>query len=81
MAQRLWFTKDGQDIRDGLDLRNGRANPFGWSTYEVWVTEQGGECEVELHIGDLYCGEPINMIDGYGFRYEDAGDELASIVV
>lgn len=71
----LWFTKNGVDITEGLELRNGRSNPWGWSTHEVWVTELGGECEVEVKIADLYCGEPKNVIEGYGFRYE--GDDGA----
>ena len=56
MTDKLIFTKNGVDILDGIDLRNGKANPFGWSTYEVWLTEHGGE--------------PINLAPGFGFRIE-----------
>jgi hypothetical protein len=38
VTKTLWFTKDGSDIQD-VELKNGKANPFGWSTHEVWVTE------------------------------------------
>jgi hypothetical protein len=72
MMVKLWFTKDGRDITEGLELRDGRALPGGWNTHEVWVTELGGECEVDVHIADLYCGEPINVIDGYGFRKDES---------
>jgi hypothetical protein len=70
MSDVLWFTKDGVDITEGVELRNGRAKPGGWSTHEVWVVEQGGECEIEVHIADLYCGEPVHVNQGYGFRYD-----------
>lgn len=77
MAKRLTFTRNGVDIVGGLDLRNGKASIGGWSTHEVWVTEFGGETMVENHIADLYCGSPINVADGYGFRIEDAQEEAA----
>jgi hypothetical protein len=70
MADRLFFTKNGADITDGIDLRNGKSNPFGWSTYEVWLTEPGGETMIEYKIADIYCGEPISLADGFGFRIE-----------
>ena len=72
MPDKLVFTKNGVDILDGIDLRNGKANPFGWSTYEVWLTEPAGEADIDYKIGDLYCGEPINLIPGFGFRIEKA---------
>lgn len=70
MPDKLYFTRNGADITEGIDLRNGKANPFGWSTYEVWLTELGGETMVEHKIADLYCGKPINLADGFGFRIE-----------
>jgi hypothetical protein len=70
MTDKLTFTKDGKDILEGIDLRNGKSNPFGWSTFEVWLTEHGGETMIEHKIADLYCGEPQNLADGYGFRIE-----------
>jgi hypothetical protein len=70
MPDRLWFTKDGKDILEGIELRNGKANPFGWSQHEVWLVEFGGETMVEHCIGGLDCGVPFGMADGYGFRIE-----------
>jgi hypothetical protein len=70
MTAKLYFTKNGQDITEGLELRNGKSNASGWSSYEVWLTERGGETMVEYKIGDLCCGEPINLIDTFGFRVE-----------
>jgi hypothetical protein len=70
MAERLTFTKNGKDITEGIDLRNGKANPFGWSTYEVWLTEPAGMIMDEHKIADLYCGEVKNLAEGYSFRIE-----------
>lgn len=72
MPDKLWFTKDGKDITEGIELRSGKANPFGWSTYEVWLTERGGEDWLDFKIGDLYCGEPTLMAKGFGYRIERA---------
>lgn len=73
----IWFTKNGQDITEGVELRNGRAKIGGWSTHEVWLTEHGGETMVEYKIADLYCGEPINLADGFGFRIDEAPADIA----
>lgn len=70
MGDRLWFTKNGKDITEGIELRDGKAMPGGWSSHEVWLVEHGGETMVEHQIGDLYCGEPMNMAEGFGFRIE-----------
>ena len=48
MPDRLTFTKDGKDILEGIELRNGKANPFGWSQHEVWLVEFGGETMVQV---------------------------------
>ena len=76
MADRLWFTEDGQDIIHGIELRNSRANGFGWETHEVWLVkpEQYPGAVDERKIGDIYCGEPINMVPGFGWRMESGGD-------
>lgn len=73
--QKLWFTKDGRDITEGINLRNSKANLGGWSTHEVWVEEFGGETMVEHKIGSIYCGQPIDMAEGYGFRIEECPDQ------
>ena len=70
MPDRLTFTKDGKDILEGIELRNGKANSFGWSQHEVWLVEFGGETMVEHCIGGLDCGVPFGMADVYGFRIE-----------
>jgi len=71
MTRRLWFTKGGVDLVEGIELRNGRANPWGWSVYEVWYTDPGYEVPVELCIGRLYCGEPQGLMEGFGYRVEE----------
>ena len=60
----LIFTRNGQDILSGLEMRNGKANPFGYSTSEVWLKEEAGEVQV----GSLYCGEPQDLREGFGAR-------------
>lgn len=78
MSDRLWFTKNGQDITEGIELRNGKALPGGWNIHEVWLTEHGGEDMIDYKIGDLYCGTPTNLLDGFGFRIESDVKEPAS---
>jgi hypothetical protein len=70
MPDRLTFSKNGVDITEGVELRNGKALLGGWSTYEVWLTEYGGETLVEYRIADLYCGSPINLQPGFSFRID-----------
>lgn len=69
------FTKNGIDITDGIELRNGKSNPFGWSQYEVWLREQAGEDWIEYQIGGIECGTPFGMIEGFGFRTAPATPE------
>lgn len=70
--KQLWFTYEGRDLTEGVELRNGRATLGGWSTHEVWLTkpEQFPGAVDEIKIADLYCGDPINLAEGYGFRIE-----------
>lgn len=70
MPDRLWFTKNGVDIVEGIELKNGKANPFGWSQHEVWLREQAGEDYVEYQIGGIDCGTPFGLIEGFGYRIE-----------
>lgn len=69
---RLWFTHNGRRLIGGVELRNGRANAFGWSAYEVWRVrpEPYPGAVDEEKIADLYCGRVINLKDGYGFEEE-----------
>lgn len=69
----IWFTYNSKRIEKGIDLRNGKSNPYGWSTYEVWRilgTDYPG-VENEFKIGDLYCGEPMNLSPGYSYEFEE----------
>lgn len=72
--RRLIFTKDGHDLTEGVELRNGRANPFGWSIHDVWlnVGEVYPGAAQEEQIAQLYCGEPIDLAPGISFRIEEA---------
>ena len=70
MTQCLWFTKNGEDILEGIELRNGRALPGGWSQHEVWLKEAAGEGEIEYQIAILECGEPCCLADGFSFRID-----------
>jgi hypothetical protein len=70
MPDRLTFIKNGVDITEGIELRNGKGNPFGWSTYEVWLLEPCGEMLVEFKIAHLYCGSPVNLEEGFSFRID-----------
>lgn len=70
MTDRLTFTKNGSDITEGIELRNGRGLPGGWSQYEVWLKEQAGEGEIEYQIAILECGSPSCLAEGFSFRIE-----------
>jgi hypothetical protein len=39
-----------RECSDEVELRNGKSNPFGWSSHELW--------HHETKIGSLHCGEP-----------------------
>jgi hypothetical protein len=71
----LIFTKNGIDITEGIELRNGKSNPFGWSQHEIWIREQGGEVWIEYKIGMLDSGAVSNMIEGFGYRVRPATPE------
>lgn len=67
---KIIFTENGDDI--AVDLRNGKANGFGWSTYEVWHTKDvGAFAPLETQIADLYCGDVKNLKDGFSYRMEE----------
>ena len=74
MTDKLIFMRAGRDIEEGIDLRNSRENPFGWSTHEVWLVdpEVYPGAANETKIADLYCGEPTNVTEGFSFRVERA---------
>ena len=72
MVKALVFMRNDEDIVDGIDLRNGKGNGFGWSIYQVWyVKNVGAFVPFEEHIADLYCGEPTILKEGYTYRFDE----------
>lgn len=55
-----------RDCGDEVELRNGKANPFGWSTAELWHNEE--------RIGDQYCGAITITHPDYRYTIEPEGD-------
>ncbi len=45
---KLEFFKDGTLLKENIDLRNGKRNPFGWSQYEIYHTDS--------YLGDVFLG-------------------------
>lgn len=66
--KRLRIFHEGTEITDRTELRNGKANPFGWSQHEVWAPN--GLLGME-RIGWLESGAPMDFIDGFTFTVED----------
>jgi len=54
------ITIEDRNVSNEVELRNGKANPFGWSYYELWHAGQ--------KIGEIYCGEP--KITDSDYRHE-----------
>jgi hypothetical protein len=50
------YDKDGVDISNELETKNGKANPFGWSQSELWHKNN--------QIGWVECGA-VDLFDGY----------------
>lgn len=57
-----------RDCTDEVEQRNGKANPFGWSTAEFWHNDE--------RIGGHYCGEITITHPEYRFTVEPEGDHL-----
>ncbi len=57
------FTEDGE-ISDDVTLENGKANPFGWSQYEIHYDGK--------RIGWIENGEPMDFERGFTFSVEEA---------
>ena len=55
---RLLVRHHGDDVTAHITLENGKANPFGWSSFEMIYQENVGRAVVPRRIGFLYCGEP-----------------------
>jgi hypothetical protein len=54
---------NGQDISYDVTVGDGKANPFGWSAYDLM--HLGKKC------GTLYCGEPRDAEPGYEFSISE----------
>lgn len=65
MAKQYLVVKNplGRDVSQEIELKNGKANPFGWSQYEV---HHEGKM-----IGWLESGDPSDFRDGYTFSIVD----------
>lgn len=61
------------DISDDIELRNGKANPFGWSQSEIFYKDES--------IGWLYCGEPTDFKDGYKYEVKNLGKEIKQCLI
>ena len=55
----LHFTWNGEDITEDVTYENGKANPFGWSQYEITFADE--------RIGWLESGYPIDMKEGFAY--------------
>jgi hypothetical protein len=62
-----------RDVSDEIELKNGKANPFGWSTYDIFHC--GGK------IGNLYCGEPRDFIKGYSYELKKEDEKTTRLIV
>lgn len=56
---RLTIFKEGVDVSDDVELKNGKSNPFGWSQYEV---HHDGK-----RIGWIESGFAMDFIEPYTF--------------
>ena len=61
--RRLVVRQDGIDVSDDVEIGKGKANPFGWSVMDILHNGQ--------YIGELYCGVPKDVQDGYVMEIED----------
>ena len=68
---RLIIHYRGQDVSDDIELKDGKANPFGWSQYRLVHLRQHGMVTVEHPVGWLYCGKPQLEDADYSFEMVD----------
>jgi len=66
---KVWL--NGEDISTDICTRNGKSNPFGWSSADLVHDRPVGGDRVEVKIGTLYCGEPRINEPGYTWAIED----------
>ncbi len=67
MKRILIYDEEGKDISEEIRLKNGRSNPFGWSTADIFRERWVGGAVVEEKIGSHYCGG-ITLDAGYTVR-------------
>lgn len=60
------------DISDEVELKNGRANPFGWSQQEIWYDG--------IRLGWIECGAVDLNIEGYTHKIIKE-DKLTRLVI
>jgi len=63
MKTRLKIFCEDMEISDEVSLENGKANPFGWSQYEIHYEGQ--------KIGWLESGRPMDFEEGFTFVLEE----------
>ena len=57
------YDKNKKDIFNDVELKNGKANPFGWSQYEIYYKRK--------RIGWLESGYPMDFEKGFTFKIEE----------
>lgn len=70
--RQLIFWHGEEDVSNSIELRNGKANPFGWSQYEIWRTDVEAP-GLDIRIGWLESGY-LSLIEGY--RCEERQEEI-----
>ena len=63
------YDKDGNDISDEIELKNGKSNPFGWSQHQIWWTRNINGAEISDNIGSVDSG---HFIFTQGFSHKEA---------
>lgn len=54
---RVYIYCGDRDISDEVELKNGKANPFGWSTADIYWTDSTIPNAPAIKIGHHYCGD------------------------
>jgi hypothetical protein len=65
--------KEKKDISYEIELKNGKANPFGWSQSEVWHEGK--------RIGFLYCGEFTDFGPGYSTEIKKVDEKTVRGII
>lgn len=59
--------KDGVNITDEIERGDGKGNPFGWSSSNLYHVQNIGGAEVRDKVGSIYCGGLSYPASGYQF--------------